>query len=191
MLRRFWLTLPAVAWSRRYSAVPMSGPPFRRLRKPLLLARALVAVLRVRVGLWLRSGAAVRADIARHHSRHHSRHRASVAPTPGALREVAWSVRAAARLVPGATCLTQAHAGQLLLARRGMGSVVRLSVPADATAGFRPHAWLIAQAGPDAVIVLGGTAADYAVHQPLVDLAQDRSARAPRDSAPSAAALRR
>ncbi len=189
MWRRFWPTLSAVTWSKWCSAVPMSDhrpcsrPGSRVLRKAVLLARAVTAVMRVRVRLWLRRGDALRADIDRREAR--------TAPTPGALREVAWSVRAAARVVPGATCLTQAHAGQWLLARRGMGAVVRLTVPEDATSGFRPHAWLIAGTGPDAVIILGGTAATYAAHQPLVDLAQDRSARAPAGGGISAAAWRR
>lgn len=83
------------------------------------------------------------------------------------LTEVAWSVRTAARLVPGATCLTQASAGQLLLAQRGHSSIVRLSLPVQSTAQGRlaPHAWLLA----DNTILLGGTAEDYTRHRPLHD----------------------
>ena len=83
------------------------------------------------------------------------------------LAEVAWSVRNAARLVPGATCLTQASAGQLLLARRGLATTIRLSVPAQAAAPGRlaPHAWLMA----GDIIVLGGTAEDYTRHRTLHD----------------------
>lgn len=128
-----------------------------------LLGRALAAVVRVRV------------DLLR--NRHHDLRRridsipvAHDGPVPRAdLAAVAWSVRNAARLVPGATCLTQASAGQMLLARRGYPSTVRLSVPArpGPGGGLAPHAWLMA----DEMIVLGGTSADYAAHRMLHDFA--------------------
>lgn len=81
------------------------------------------------------------------------------------LRVVAWSVTAAARLIPGATCLTQALAGQRILARKGYASTVRLSLPAGRDSDFRPHAWLLA----GNVIALGGTATDYRHHRALLD----------------------
>ena len=58
-------------------------------------------------------------------------------------RVVAWSVAAASRLVPGASCLTQALAGQRLLAERGLGSRVRIGVRPDEGGGFFAHAWLL------------------------------------------------
>lgn len=139
----------------------------RRLRRrdALLLWQALGAVLRVRV--FLRRGA-----------HHQLRRLIESQPLPpgaprgdavprAALAEVAWSVRTAARLVPGATCLTQASAGQLLLARRGMATTIRLSVPAQSAAPGRlaPHAWLMA----GDTIVLGGTPEDYGRHRVLHD----------------------
>lgn len=137
----------------------------RRLRRRdgVLLARALGAVLRVRLHL-LRNA-------------HHDLRRliesyplllSGSAEAPRAdLAEVAWSVRNAARLVPGATCLTQASAGQLLLARRGYGTTIRLSVPVRAAASgtLAPHAWLMA----GDTIVMGGTVAEYLCHQALHD----------------------
>lgn len=91
----------------------------------------------------------------------------SDAPLPAAaLAEVAWSVAAAARAVPGASCLTQALAGQALLARRGIASTVEVSLPAGG-AGFRPHAWLIAGGR----VLLGGTAAEHARHHRLTAFA--------------------
>lgn len=77
------------------------------------------------------------------------------------LREVSWSVTAAARYLPGATCLTQALAGDWLLARRGRTGEIRLSLPTESSNGFRPHAWLFC----DDYIVLGGTPAEYRQHQ--------------------------
>jgi len=57
-------------------------------------------------------------------------------------REIAWGVRAASRLIPGATCLTQALAGRILLGRAGYGSELRIGVCKHAERGFEAHAWL-------------------------------------------------
>jgi hypothetical protein len=139
----------------------------RRLRrlKPrdmILIRRAFAAVLHVRLYLFRRDHAGLRRVIDRNGV-------ALRTDIPHAdLAEVAWSVRAAARLVPGATCLTQASAGQMLLARRGYATIVRLSVPADGEGpggAIAPHAWLMA----GETIVLGGTAQDYSRHRPLHD----------------------
>lgn len=135
----------------------------RRLsgRDAVLLGQAVAAILRVRFYLLGR--------------RHHAlRRMIESLPVPhgravpnGDLAAVAWSVRNAARLVPGATCLTQASAGQLLLAQRGYATTVRLSVPVRGGAGkgLAPHAWLMA----GDTIVLGGTPAEYDQHRALHD----------------------
>lgn len=83
------------------------------------------------------------------------------------LRAVAWSVSAMARIVPGASCLTQASAGQILLARRGYGSRVSVSVPSGGLSGnsFEAHAWLLS----GNCIILGGNADEYARHRMLHD----------------------
>lgn len=131
-------------------------------REAALLMRALVAILRVRLYLLRGSHHALRRII----EAHPLPREAQDAP-PSELAEIAWSVRHAARFVPGATCLTQASAGQLLLARRGHASTVRLSVPGrtETPGTLAPHAWLIA----GRTIVLGGTAAEYAHHRALHD----------------------
>jgi hypothetical protein len=78
---------------------------------------------------------------------------ANGAPDVEVLRRIAWGVSKASRYVPRATCLTQALAGQYMLARRGIASRIRFGV--DATgAEFRAHAWLISGDR----IVLGGSA---------------------------------
>lgn len=127
-----------------------------------LLLVASVAVLRVRIYLIRNSHEDLRALIESYSVLQCS----NTAPN-SALTEVAWSVRATARLVPGATCLTQASAGQLLLARRGYASTVRLSLPlhSAATGTLAPHAWLLS----GNTIVLGGTSEDYIHHRPLHD----------------------
>jgi hypothetical protein len=132
-------------------------------REVALLAQALGAILRVRLHLVRGTHHALRRMIEAHPLPENAPNEAPRAD----LAEIAWSVRNAARLVPGATCLTQASAGQWLLARRGHISTIRLSVPgsSEKPGTLAPHAWLIS----GQTIVLGGTVADYARHRPLHD----------------------
>lgn len=81
----------------------------------------------------------------------------------GDLATVAWSVSASCKLVPGATCLTQAYAGAWLLARRARSSEIKITLPLGVSDEFKPHAWLI----HDGTIILGGTSQEYRRHQPL------------------------
>ena len=53
----------------------------------------------------------------------------------------AWAIRSAGRIVPGATCLTQALALQYLLNRAGHASRLSLGVAKGAD-GFEAHAWV-------------------------------------------------
>jgi hypothetical protein len=46
------------------------------------------------------------------------------------------------RLIPGASCLTQALAARILLGRRGYVTELRLGVGRDAAGRFAAHAWL-------------------------------------------------
>jgi hypothetical protein len=54
---------------------------------------------------------------------------------------IAWAARAAGRRVPRATCLVQALSAQLLLARHGYGSELRVGVKRD-NGEFQAHAWV-------------------------------------------------
>ncbi len=70
-------------------------------------------------------------------------------------RRIFRGVRLVSRFVPGATCLTQALAAQVLLARHSMDSDIVLGVRHDARGRLRAHAWLyyggrIALGGPPA-----------------------------------------
>lgn len=65
------------------------------------------------------------------------------------------------RLIPGASCLTQALAAQILLGRRGYVMELRLGVGRDEAGHFAAHAWL----ERDNRIVLG--AAPVAQFTPL------------------------
>lgn len=71
-----------------------------------------------------------------------------------------------ARFVPGASCLTQAVAAQLLLARLGYQSDMRIGVQQDATGQIRAHAWLLSEGK----VILGGQPAELQMYAPLVDL---------------------
>jgi hypothetical protein len=71
-----------------------------------------------------------------------------------------------ARLVPGASCLTQAIAAQIMLARLGYQSDMRVGVRQDAVAKIHAHAWLLS----GGQVILGGGVAEFEAYAPLVDL---------------------
>jgi hypothetical protein len=68
------------------------------------------------------------------------------APTPAGatpvVRRIGWAVRGISRYVPQASCLTQALATQVLLARRGYSSRLRIGVLNHPREGFAAHAWV-------------------------------------------------
>ena len=117
----------------------LSGPEM------LFLAHCLAVVVVVRLGLTMLSYNRVRRVVTRLD--------ASEPAGIGDLRRVAWGVAAAARLVPGASCLTQALSGQYLLARQGNASKIRIGIERDTGAELKAHAWLVS--GDH--IVLGGS----------------------------------
>ena len=82
------------------------------------------------------------------------------------LRRIAWGVRTAARLVPRATCLTQALAAQFLLARHGQLSRIRVGVARDVEGRFLAHAWLVS----NGYIIIGGSPAELGRFTPIADL---------------------
>jgi hypothetical protein len=60
--------------------------------------------------------------------------------------QVVWAVEAASRRIPGATCLTQGMATQVLLGRLGQLSELHLGVARNKLDGrFEAHAWVEAQ----------------------------------------------
>lgn len=111
-----------------------------------LLLRALFLVAVVRAGLFLLPVRTVKRLAARAGRR--------AAPMHSAAR-CAWAVRTASRFVPGATCLTQALAAQLLLAESGHDSRIEIGVTKDEHRRFRAHAWVVC--GQE--IVIGGAEA--------------------------------
>ena len=115
-----------------------------------LLVRALLLVALVRVGLWLCPYGRVRGWVARA-----GRPRGKARGAQGAER-IAWAVSTASRVVPGASCLTQALAASMLLGREGIPHAVRIGILGGRAAGapLRAHAWVQACGR----VVLGETA---------------------------------
>ncbi len=79
---------------------------------------------------------------------------------------VAWSVRLVSYVVPFASCLTQAQACQILLARCGIGSKLCLGVREGRSGGLEAHAWVIC----DGKLVLGGEPGRVATFRLLSEL---------------------
>jgi hypothetical protein len=86
------------------------------------------------------------------------------APDPLVWR-AARAVSTMARLIPKATCLTQALALQLILAYRGYASELRIGVKHDES-GISAHAWLLSNDR----IAIGGSPQDVALYAPLTTL---------------------
>jgi hypothetical protein len=136
----------------------------RKLRKltpanlPVLASAGIVVVL-VRLSLWFVPSRILLGRVSR---------MVTGAPLPAdgnpVVRQVGWAVRAVSRRVPQASCLTQALATQILLARRGYSSQLRIGVVKEADAGFAAHAWVEIDGG----ILVGGTGAER--YQVLPDL---------------------
>jgi hypothetical protein len=103
-----------------------------------LVREALVELAIVRLALRVRSLSAMTRDVAD-------------AGRPVDARKVAWAVKTAARVVPGAVCLAQAVATQRMLAARGRVSTLEVGV-AKNQQGLEAHAWLVC----DGDIVIGG-----------------------------------
>lgn len=141
-------------WSRLRS---LSG------EEVLFLARCLATVAGVRLALTLSSYNRVRGLVTRLGARDD----AGITD----LRRVAWGVAAAARYVPGASCLTQAIAGQYLLARQGSASRISVGIERGTGAELKAHAWLMSGSH----IVLGGSIDGFAHLADLgADLGQER-----------------
>jgi hypothetical protein len=123
----------------------------------LFLLHCVAVLVVVRLALSLKSHDTLRRRIA-----------AMQASSPAALHDlrlVSWGVTAAARWIPHASCLTQALAGQYLLARRGKASLVRIGVERNTGAELKAHAWLIS----GNLVVLGGPPSTLANFTHLID----------------------
>lgn len=116
---------------------PVGRITWLRPRHVALLAQACFVVLRIRVALWLLPWRRVMAMVE-----------PSRLIGPGvSVDRLERAVRFASRLVPRATCLTQALALNHLLARHGHASTVQIGVRND-DGRFAAHAWVEWSGGP-------------------------------------------
>ena len=122
-----------------------------------LIARAVVALLFFRMLLWAfryrQIAKLIRVQI-------------ESPPSPANPYLFSWAVRHASRIVPGASCLTQALALQYLLARKGTSVVIRVGVAYGAGQQRDAHAWVVL----DDIILLGGTSESLKGYAVLTDL---------------------
>lgn len=120
-----------------------------------LLAEALILLVQVRLGLSFSS--------LQQLQRHLLAPRAQGLATGADVPRIAWILRNAARLVPGASCLTQGLAYQTMLHRRGVAGELRIGVRQDEQGRFAAHAW-VSVAGK---VQLGGTTQQLADFSPI------------------------
>ena len=123
-----------------------------------VLARALCVVFAYRVALHMMDWSRIRALAARSQPR--SAVLAKVPPV-----RLAWAVRAAARRVPGATCLTQSFALRHLLAKAGHHAEIRIGVARREPGGLDSHAWVVCHGS-----VLVGDTGDLERYQPILSM---------------------
>jgi hypothetical protein len=79
-------------------------------------------------------------------------------PPPASVDRLVWAVTVASRYVPKATCLTQALAAQVLLARQGYPAQLRVGVARGGAGGIEAHAWLESR---DKVVIGGSELGRY------------------------------
>jgi len=123
-----------------------------------LLVRALCLVFAFRVALRVMDWSRIRALAARSEGR--SAVLAKLAPV-----RLAWAVRAAARRVPGATCMTQSFALRHLLAQAGHAAEIRIGVARSERGGLDSHAWVVCHGS-----VLVGDTGDLERYRPILSM---------------------
>ena len=120
-----------------------------------LLGRACVLVLLVRIGLWVLPFRRVQRLTDR-------LMRGACSRSLTSTERVAWAVRTTSRYIPKASCLTQAMAAQVMLARRGISNELRIGVAKTEEGKLEAHAWVES----DGNVVIGGLP-DLARYTPL------------------------
>jgi hypothetical protein len=124
----------------------------------LFLLRCVAIVAATRLGLTLFSYRALRRLVS-----------SETGPAPASddeLHRISWGVRNAARVVPKASCLTQAFSAQFLLARLGRRSQIQVGVAQDGEGHLLAHAWLISNGR----VVVGGSRREIQRYKFLADL---------------------
>jgi hypothetical protein len=113
---------------------------FLRLRSSdqRLVVTAAGLMMAVRVGLWMLPFRTLLEATRTLGDRPRGRNARGGPP----VERIVWAVSAADRVVPRSTCLVRALAAQILLARRGHASQLRLGVAGGSGRAFEAHAWL-------------------------------------------------
>ncbi len=106
-----------------------------------LFFRALILVPLIRLGLWILPFRVMQSWVDR--LRRLERQPREL--DRRSIRQVAWAVEAASRRIPGATCLTQGMATQILLGRLGQRAELRLGVARKQNGRLEAHAWVESQ----------------------------------------------
>lgn len=133
----------------------------------LLMAEAFLLVLRIRVALWIHPFKRVQAAYTARGER--SEGNCDRCLDVSTAKAVGVAVRRSSRLVPGATCLPQALATHVMLARRGVPNALRFGVAREANGGLQAHAWI--EVGE---VVVAGDLPDLARYQRMPDLPDPR-----------------
>jgi hypothetical protein len=145
----------------------------RRLRKFFrlnpsnrkLLFKTWLLVVAVRLGLWVLPLKHLRRLLSPWTEREPSHFEANRI----LFEKLAWIVERASRYVPGArTCLVQALAVQVILARKGYPAGLRLGVSREGAEGIQAHAWVES----NGMVVVGG--ADLDRYEPLTPLREEQ-----------------
>jgi hypothetical protein len=153
----------------RHLRLIASFPPERRR----LILEALPLVVAIRLALWVFPSPSLLRFVSRRVERSGRSGRTKSAQP---VERLAWAVRVVSRRVPHATCLTQALAAQLLLARYGCASSLQLGVRYDEDERFDAHAWVVVEGA----VIIGGDGLDRYIAMPEL-----RGALEPRGPRPS------
>jgi hypothetical protein len=106
-----------------------------------LLVKSVCLLGAIKLGLWLLPFRTLRRFLARMTQVAPALHEADQA----SIKRVVWAVAVASRYLPEVTCLAQALAGQVLLARRGHLVRLRLGVAKGEAGQLQAHAWVESQ----------------------------------------------
>ena len=103
-----------------------------------LLLKTGALVVSIRLGLWMLPFSV----LMRRLNRFRGMHGWSDSQGRTTARRVVWAVTVTSRLVPAATCLTQALATQVLLSRLGYPADLKIGVAKDTKGRLEAHAWV-------------------------------------------------
>lgn len=131
---------------------------WRRRRTALFVALPVVAA--VRISLWILPFRRIHRFVGAIRPRE----RRGDGESAAVVSRLARAVISASRVVPNATCLTQAISLHYLLARSGREGRIHIGVRRDTAGVFKAHAWVEL----DGVVVIGG--GDIDGYVPLLEL---------------------